>query len=167
MAGVEGQEAEHGPAELLDVVGLLAAAAAGAVLLALPVLRGGPLGSQAGADPVHDGRGAQTPREKVLRPTFSWTAQVGPAALTRRVSVASPGGNRIQWGCSFTEKGGPGIIGPRRPPLEHGPGRLTSPTARTSLPDAERTYRPSICRGAARRGGGVFGKGLNTRAALG
>jgi len=35
--------------------------------------------------------GAQTPREKTLRPTFSCTSQCSPAALTRRVRAASPG----------------------------------------------------------------------------
>jgi hypothetical protein len=37
--------------------------------------------------------GAQTPREKTLRPFFSWTIQWGPAALTLRVKAASPGGS--------------------------------------------------------------------------
>ena len=40
--------------------------------------------------------GVPTPREKVLRPFFSWTFQVGPAAFTRLVSVASPGGSSSQ-----------------------------------------------------------------------
>src|ERR1700752_2260625 len=40
--------------------------------------------------------GAHTPLENVLRPTFSWTPQWSPAALTRRVSPASPGGRRTQ-----------------------------------------------------------------------
>lgn len=41
-------------------------------------------------------RGAQTPRENIRRPTFSWTIQCSPAAFTRRVRAASPGGNSIQ-----------------------------------------------------------------------
>ena len=40
--------------------------------------------------------GAHTPREKVRRPFFSWTVQLGPLALTRRVTPASPGGNNSQ-----------------------------------------------------------------------
>ena len=40
--------------------------------------------------------GAQTPREKTLRPTFSCISQCSPAALTRRVRAASPGGSNSQ-----------------------------------------------------------------------
>src|SRR5262249_55163718 len=40
-----------------------------------------------------------------LRPTFSWTVQAGPAALTRRVSVASPGGSKTQSGGGFSDAG--------------------------------------------------------------
>ena len=39
---------------------------------------------------------AQMPLENILRPTFSWTTQWSPAAFTRRVSPASPGGRRTQ-----------------------------------------------------------------------
>ena len=38
--------------------------------------------------------GAQTPRENMRRPCFSCTTQWPPADFTRRVSPASPGGNR-------------------------------------------------------------------------
>jgi type 1 glutamine amidotransferase len=38
----------------------------------------------------------ETPREKVLRPSFCWTVQVGPTAFTRRVRAASPGGSNSQ-----------------------------------------------------------------------
>src|SRR5690606_11826240 len=41
-------------------------------------------------------RGAHSPRENALRPRFSITAHDGPAALTRRVSPASPGGRHAQ-----------------------------------------------------------------------
>jgi hypothetical protein len=40
--------------------------------------------------------GAHTPREKSFRPFFSRTVHVTPAAFTRRVSPASPGGNNTQ-----------------------------------------------------------------------
>src|SRR5690606_9463098 len=40
--------------------------------------------------------GAHTPREKTLRPFFSCTTQCSPAAFTRRVSAASPGGSSAQ-----------------------------------------------------------------------
>jgi len=39
---------------------------------------------------------AQMPLEKFLRPTFSCTTRWSPAAFTRRVSPASPGGGGIQ-----------------------------------------------------------------------
>src|SRR5205823_3438419 len=39
--------------------------------------------------------GANTPREKVFRPFLSCTTQWSPAAFTRRVRAASPGGRRI------------------------------------------------------------------------
>src|SRR5262249_13911689 len=39
---------------------------------------------------------AHTPRENTLRPFFSWTTQCSPAALTRRVRGASPGGSSNQ-----------------------------------------------------------------------
>src|SRR4051812_16373415 len=40
--------------------------------------------------------GAQTPREKILRPFFSTTVGLAPAAFTRRVRPASPGGKSAQ-----------------------------------------------------------------------
>src|SRR6218665_126695 len=40
--------------------------------------------------------GAHTPWENTLRPFFSTTVQLGPAAFTRRVSPASPGGSSAQ-----------------------------------------------------------------------
>src|SRR5262245_31942976 len=40
--------------------------------------------------------GAHTPREKAFRPFFSCTTQWSPAALTRRVRAASPGGSSAQ-----------------------------------------------------------------------
>lgn len=40
--------------------------------------------------------GASTPRENSRRPFFSFTVQVGPAAFTRRVKPASPGGSNDQ-----------------------------------------------------------------------
>ena len=42
--------------------------------------------------------GAHSPRENALRPRFSITAHDGPAAFTRRVSPASPGGKHAQPG---------------------------------------------------------------------
>src|SRR6202035_210417 len=39
---------------------------------------------------------AHTPREKVFRPFFSCTTQWSPAAFTRRVRAASPGGSSAQ-----------------------------------------------------------------------
>ena len=42
--------------------------------------------------------GARTPSEKVQRPFFFCTVQVGPTVFTRRVSAASPGGNTSQPG---------------------------------------------------------------------
>src|SRR5947209_1831310 len=40
--------------------------------------------------------GAHTPREKTFRPLRSCTAQWSPAAFTRRVNAASPGGTSTQ-----------------------------------------------------------------------
>jgi hypothetical protein len=40
--------------------------------------------------------GAHTPREKLFRPFFSWTIQWSPAAFTRLVRAASPGGSSAQ-----------------------------------------------------------------------
>src|SRR5207244_4019591 len=40
--------------------------------------------------------GAHTPREKTFRPFVSCTTQCPPAAFTRRVRAASPGGRRTQ-----------------------------------------------------------------------
>src|SRR5436190_22996445 len=40
--------------------------------------------------------GAPTPRENTLRPRFSATDQLSPAARTRRVRAASPGGINTQ-----------------------------------------------------------------------
>ena len=64
--------------------------------------------------------GAHTPLENVRRPFFSCTVHVGPAALTRRVSPASPGGNSSQ-------PAGIGNIFPSsvRTVLSLGPGETT------------------------------------------
>jgi hypothetical protein len=95
MTGVESQERHHRPEEVLDILGLDLLSAACVGRLPPNEALGGPLCFEFGTDAAD---GAHTPREKTLRPFLSWTTQCSPAAFTRRVRRASPGGSRIQPG---------------------------------------------------------------------